>query len=160
KIDIDDDTKILTGREALQDPSAEIRVLAYRVCRQQRHNFDVVDIHDVVDLQDPSPAVRREILLAARELNIDAVTPVWAELAYQQDGQDRWYLEALGIGAHGRWDACLQQYLQLVSNDLSSKPARDIVWRSRASQTPELLARLLLDEHTPAEELSRYFRAF
>jgi putative membrane-bound dehydrogenase-like protein len=160
KIDIDDATKVLTGREALQDPRADIRVLAFRVCRQQRHNFDVVDIHDVIDLQDPSPAVRREILLAARELNIDAVTPVWAELAYQHDGKDRWYLEALGIGAAERWDACLEQYLQLVRNDLSTKAARDIVWRSRAEQTPELLARIILDEQTPREELARYFRAF
>jgi len=160
KLDIDDDTKVLIGREALQDENPDIRVAAFRSCRQLRDQFDVVEIHDVIDLQDPSPAVRREMLIGIRELNIDAVTPIWAELALQYDGEDRWYLEALGIGAEGRWEGCLDQYLKLVKNDLTRKPVRDIVWRSRAEQTPELLRQIIETESTPIAELPRYFRAF
>ena len=160
RLDVDDDRKVQMGREALKDPSANIRMLAYRICRQQRDNFDVVDIHDVIDLQDPSPAVRREMLIALRELDIPAVTPVWAELALQHDGQDRWYLEALGVGAHDRWDECLNQYLTLIRKNLGTPAARDIVWRSRADQTPVLLAEILRDETIPRDELPRYFRSF
>ena len=160
KLDVDDDRKVQLGREALKDPSANIRMVAYRVSRQLRDKFDVVDIHDVVDLQDPSPAVRREMLIALRELNIAAVTPVWAELAIQHDGEDRWYLEALGIGAHGRWDECLNQYLSLVRNNVRTPAARDVVWRSRAERTPGLLEQIIRDPETPREELPRYFRSF
>ena len=42
----------------------------------------------------------------------------------------------------------------------SSRAGRDIIWRSRAEQTPELLAKIIADPTTPAAELPRYFRAF
>ena len=42
---------------------------------------------------------------------------------------------------------------------MSSKAVRDIIWRSRAAQTPDLLAKLIADPQTPADELPRYLRA-
>ena len=42
----------------------------------------------------------------------------------------------------------------------SSKAGRDIIWRSRAAETPDLLAKIIADPATPSEELPRYFRAF
>ncbi len=84
----------------------------------------------------------------------------WNALALQYDGEDRWYLEALGIAAEGRWEACLSQWLASVGPQWKAKAGRDIIWRSRGAQTPEYLCRLICDADTPASELPRYFRAF
>ena len=84
----------------------------------------------------------------------------WAALARQYRGDDRWYLEALGIAAAKHWDDCLSAYLKLLPGAASTKAGRDIIWRSRAEETPELLAKIIVDPATPAEELPRYFRAF
>src|SRR5262249_56595875 len=87
------------------------------------------------------------------------VPGLWAELAAQHDGKDRWYLEALGIGADPRWDACLDAWLA-AGGDVKSPAGRDVVWRSRSAKTPELLGRIIADPSVPASELPRYFRAF
>ena len=59
---------------------------------------------------------------------------LWAELARQHDGKDRWYLEALGIGADGSGTLYLDAWLKAVGDRWNSPAGRDVVWRSRASQ--------------------------
>ena len=80
---------------------------------------------------------------------------VWAALAMQHDGSDRWYLEALGIAARGRWDECLAAWLEMAGDDWNNtKAGRDIVWRSRASmELPALLVNLIADSDTPGDEI-------
>ena len=82
-----------------------------------------------------------------------------AALAMQHDGRDRWYLEALGIGADKQWDAFLQAYLAKVSEPWKTPAGRDILWRSRAKQTPALLVKIIKDGATKEDEQPRYFRA-
>jgi hypothetical protein len=55
----------------------------------------------------------------------------WTELARQYDGTDRWYLEALGIGADGKWETFLPVWKQIAGEAWKQKAGRDIVWRSR-----------------------------
>ena len=43
---------------------------------------------------------------------------------------------------------------------LNPKGYRNIIWRSRATKTPELLAKIIVDKDTPGDELPRFFRAF
>src|SRR5207249_741770 len=81
----------------------------------------------------------------------------WATLAALHDGKDRWYLEALGIGAAKNWDACLAAYLSLVSEPWKTPAGRDIIWRSRAKQTPALLVKII--KEAKEDEQPRYFRA-
>src|SRR5690606_27258145 len=85
---------------------------------------------------------------------------LWAELAQQHDGQDRWYLEALGIGAAGNWDACFDAWLARAGDPWNSPAGLDIIWRSRARQPPVYLAKLIDDSSQATEQLPRYFRAF
>ena len=58
-----------------------------------------LDIADYVTplVRDPSPQVRRELAIALRHSKSPSMPTLWAELALQHDGKDRWYLEALGI---------------------------------------------------------------
>ncbi|MFI4876556.1 MAG: c-type cytochrome, partial [Blastopirellula sp. JB062] len=85
---------------------------------------------------------------------------LWSQLAAQHDGRDRWYLEALGIGAELNWDACLESYLNLVGDAWNTPSGRDLIWRSRSEKTPEYLAKILRSPDARSESLPRYFRAF
>jgi len=81
------------------------------------------------------------------------------KLAQQHDGKDRWYLEALGIGADKQWDTYFGAWLTAVGNNWNTPAGRDLIWRSRASQTPALLGKLIINRQAEKEEWPRYFRA-
>lgn len=161
KLPLDKQRKVDYLREGLIQEDPDLRITALRLARQltAANEVSLEDFHDAVDLEDPSPAVRREMLIGLRELNLPEAAGYWSGLALQHDGEDRWYLEALGIAAHGRWDEFLKTWLADVGNAWKSPAGRDIIWRSRAQQTPELLVQLILDPETPLEELPRYFRS-
>ncbi|MFZ4765632.1 MAG: PVC-type heme-binding CxxCH protein, partial [Roseimicrobium sp.] len=91
----------------------------------------------------------------------DTVPEAWAALAQKHDGKDRWYLEALGIGATGREEACFNTWLKAVGKDGWNTPAgRDIVWRTRTPAALGLLATVLTSKKAEAATLPRYLRAF
>jgi putative membrane-bound dehydrogenase-like protein len=146
--------------EAAKDPDPDIRVAAVRIARAARSE-PVPLVIPVVQLlaKDPSPQVRRECAIALRHSPSPAVPGLWAALAAQHDGRDRWYLEALGIGADRQWDACFEAWLAQVGDPSRTPAGRDIVWRSRSKKTPALLARIIADSTTPGAERDRYFRA-
>lgn len=50
-------------------------------------------------VNDESPQMRRELAIALRHSKSPEMPSLWAQLAKQHEGQDRWYIEALGIGA-------------------------------------------------------------
>ena len=56
---------------------------------------------------DPDAGVRRELILAIRNLPTDKVGAALRKLAAKWDGQDRWYLEALGLALANRESAYL-----------------------------------------------------
>lgn len=144
--------------QALSEPNSDLRITGLRIARERGLSLLPL-VQRLID--DPSPQVRRECAIALRHQTSPEAAQLWAKLALRHDGKDRWYLEALGIGADQRWDACLAAYLALAGSDITRTPAgRDIVWRSRAKQTPALLAKLIQDPATAEPDKARYFRAF
>ncbi|HEY0111441.1 MAG TPA: HEAT repeat domain-containing protein, partial [Fibrella sp.] len=143
---------------ALKDQNPDLRITALRTAREQK--MDVVGyVKQLVN--DPSPQVRRECAIALRRNTSPEAPALWAQLAAQHDGKDRWYLEALGIGADNQWDTYYAAYLKQVNNDpLANAGGRDVVWRSRTAASVPLLARLAGDKDVPLENRLRYFRAF
>lgn len=141
---------------ALKDADEDIRVAGLRIARALK-----LDLSSRLAklVKDPSAQVRRECAIALRNEKSPDAAKLWAQLAEQYSGDDRWYLEALGIGAHFNWDACLDAYLE-GKDPLENRAARDIIWRSRAKRTPELLAQLIQRPGATEEEKARYFRAF
>ena len=106
---------------------------------------------------DPSPAVRREAAVALRGLSGRRADEAWASLAAAHVAGDRWETEALGIGAAGRentslWDARLGAWLARAGNGWKSPAGREIVWRSRAAETPRLLCELIAERDVTAPE--------
>ncbi|HET6324836.1 MAG TPA: PVC-type heme-binding CxxCH protein [Planctomycetaceae bacterium] len=143
---------------AAKDSDADLRITALRAARRIRS--DVAKTVQTL-IHDPSPHVRRECAIALRNVEGPERSKLWAELAVQHDGRDRWFLEALGIGAADDWDACLSAWLATAgARPTSNKAGRDLVWRSRSSQTPALLETILLSPNTPPAEMPRTLRAF
>lgn len=150
-----EDQRDASFREALEDGDANIRILALRAARQL--NRDVIGTASLL-AHDPSPQVRRDVAIAIRGNDSQAAADIWTELALQYDGQDRWYLEALGIGADLNRDLYFNTWLKKVGTDWNKPANRDIVWRSRSKSAMPLLARLIASADD--KEMLRYFRAF
>lgn len=152
----------IDGREsryikaALKDQNSDLRITGLRIARER--GMDVIPLVKQL-LKDPSPQVRRECALALRHSRSAEAPQLWATLARQHDGEDRWYLEALGISADRNEDVFFNAWLAAVGNDWNTPAGRDIIWRSRAKQCPELLVKILGDKTTPEVEKPRYLRA-
>lgn len=142
---------------ALTDRDPDIRVTGLRIARQ--HELDLIaTVRKVV--KDPEARVRRECAIALRSIKAAEMPVLWAQLADRHDGKDRWYTEALGIGAEGQWDACLEAFLNLRGGIWNTSSGREIIWRSRAAATPGLLVKILQDPSTKEDEKPRFLRAF
>ncbi len=142
-------------QEALEDDDPDIRIVGVRLARRDKKDLIPI-VRQLVS--DVSPRVRRELLLALRHHRDPEAADLWAELALRHDGQDRWYLEALGIAADQQWDRFFAAWIAKVGGEWSSPAGRDIVWRSRAEAAMPLLAKII--KMSPPEEHLRYFRAF
>jgi putative membrane-bound dehydrogenase-like protein len=142
--------------QALADKNEDIRAMALRYYRTA--NLDALPaVRKLVN--DPSPQVRRECALCLRHSASQEAPMLWAKLAQQYDGHDRWYLETLGIAADKNEDAFFNAWLATVGDNWNTPQGRDIVWRSRAKKTPALLAKIVNSKSTPEPEKPRYIRA-
>ncbi|HXG49527.1 MAG TPA: PVC-type heme-binding CxxCH protein [Methylomirabilota bacterium] len=152
----------IEGREtkyiqaALKDKNPDLRITGLRIARSLR--LDTIPLVKQL-ARDPSPQVRRECAIALRHHPSPEAPGLWATLAQQHDGQDRWYLEALGIGADRQEDKFFAAWLEAVGSQWNTPAGRDIVWRSRSSKAAPLLAKLATDKATPAPDKARYIRA-
>ncbi len=160
KLNVPAEKKTGAIRAGLKSPNADLRVTAIRLMREIHNEIDIKELAGDLNFEDPAPEVRREILLGLRDIQPPAIGKHWAVLANQYDGQDRWYLEALGIAAEGHWDECLSDWMALNGGTVKGKAAQDIIWRSRATQTARLLADAVGDPETATDQLPRLFRAF
>ncbi len=141
-----------------KDANPDIRIAAIRAARQSKMDI-VAFVKKLVG--DKDVQVRRECALALHHQKSPETSLLLYILAAQHTGQDRWYLEALGIGADGQWDDLLGKMLTMVSEFQQSKEGvKDIVWRSRGEKSAELLSALASDSTTALKDRLRYFRAF
>jgi len=160
KMGLSKDQKLSYMDRALNSGNDELACAAIRLGRQLVSEIPPSEYEGKVSIENVSIPVAREILIALREIKVDAAPAVWTGLAALYDGKDRWYLEALGIAADGHWNEYLAIYLKSQGDNwVGSKVARDIVWRSRADETPLLLQQIIASAETPQEELPRYLRA-
>ncbi len=143
--------------QALADPEEDIRIVGLRAARQS--GADLLPLLERL-ATDPSPQVRRECAIALKGKTSGEAAALWARLANQHVAGDRWYLEALGIGAAGSWDSHLGAWLALVGANWNTPAGRDILWRSRASVTPGYLAKIVGASDIESTDAARYLRAF
>ncbi len=139
---------------AIADKGADIRITGLRIARSLKMDL----IPYVTKLaKDPSAHVRRECLIALRHNQSAEAAKLWTTLALQHEGGDRWYVEALGIAMDQQEDKFFDAWLAAVGDKWNTPAGRDIIWRSRASKAPALLAKLVIDKNTKDKE--RYLRS-
>ena len=134
-------------RKQLKNEDDQIRVVAYRALRRQGKGLIRLSKRMA---KDPSPAVRREVALAMRDIPFARAKDVLVEVAKGYDGSDRYYLEALGTGATNKegklYDVLLSD---LGSQDATnwSQAFANIAWRLHPEQSAKAFtARALSDQ--------------
>jgi len=142
--------------EAMKESDPDLRICALRIARELK--LDVIPFVENL-VMDHSPAVRRECAIALRRCGSPMAPKLWAQLALQYDGVDRWYLEALGIGAEGQWDPCFNAWLEAAGKQWDTPAGHEIVWRSRSKKTPALLAKIISNKALTAKERDPYSRS-
>jgi HEAT repeat protein len=142
--------------KALKDEDDNLRALALRIAR--RHGMTIEPLVRRL-VRDDSALVRRECAVSLHRVVTSDAAELWAQLALQHDGKDRWYLEALGIGENGNETACLKAWLKQAGDAWKAPAGRDVVWRSRAPEAAGLLTKLVLDPNVPESEHPRLMRA-
>ena len=143
--------------QALNHENPNLRITGIRAARQMGLNrVDLVKAR----LDEPAPEVQRELAIALRYEQSPEAGEVWAQLAVNYPGNDRWWLEALGIGAMSNWDNCFPAWLKAVGENWNTEAGRDIIWRARHPEAMTYLARIISDEAIRIYKVRRYFRAF
>ena len=143
-------------QEALKDKNEDIRITAIRAAKELP--ADIIPIVQQL-VNDPSPQVRRTAVIELRHNHSSAAPALWAKIAGQYDGKDRWYLEALGIGADKQWDSFFTAWQQQMGSEWNSSAGRDIVWRSRAKAALPMLEQIIEDPKIDPEKNLKFFRA-
>ena len=144
---------------AMRDENPDIRITGLRAARQ----LDKANLGTYLRIlqHDDAAEVRREVALALRNFDdVELGADIWTNLAMQYDGEDRWYLEALGIGADPHADAYFNRWIDEIGDSWTSDRGKDIAWRIHAEQALSLLAQLIADPNVSDDELKRYFRSF
>ncbi|MDB5295594.1 MAG: dehydrogenase [Phycisphaerales bacterium] len=111
---------------ALKDKDEDVRIAAFRAARLIK--LDVPAVAMAV-ASDPSLGLAREAAVAMNYEPADKAVPVLVKLAERYDGNDRWYLEALGIGATGKEDAFLTAWS--AAHKETSPAAEKLAWRMK-----------------------------
>lgn len=142
---------------ALEDENPNIRITGLRAARQL--DIDIIPYAERL-AEDTSPQVRREVAISLHRNSSPKAAEIWTNLALRHEGADRWYLEALGIGAAGQWNRFFKTWMEEVGTGWNTPAGRDIVWRSRAEEAIPMLAELIRDPSLETGQKLRYFRAF
>ncbi|MBC7572316.1 MAG: HEAT repeat domain-containing protein [Spirosoma sp.] len=144
---------------ALKETDPNLRITALRASRQMGTDATIAAVKQLAN--DSDKQVLRECAIALHRNKSTEAPGLWAQLADKHDGKDRWYLEALGIGANGQWDSYYAAWLKQMTNDpIANAGGRDVVWRARTAESVPMLAKLAGDKTVDLNQRLRYFRAF
>ena len=88
-------------QEAITDKDPDFRMMGLRAARQM--NGDVISLVRQLS-NDNDKQVLRECALSLHHIITSDAADLWSALALKHDGKDRWYLEAVGLGADDQWN--------------------------------------------------------
>jgi putative membrane-bound dehydrogenase-like protein len=134
--------------QAYSDPDPRFRILAMRIFSDFVGKSPAEYIPDWREalVNDPSPAVRREALLLLRDEDPGKAKKLIYELAEKWDGQDRFYLAAIGIAVgqnKARRDAILGDFDKHLTTWDAKLPG--LVWELRPPNLVPLLSKKVSD---------------
>jgi putative heme-binding domain-containing protein len=137
------DKGVALARKELASADDTRRLVAFRAIRAA--DRDVFALCESM-AKDKSPAVRREVAIALRDFKTPDAVALLVTIAQQFDGQDRSYLEAIGLGSTDR-----EAVVHAAIAKVMAKPALEwtpayawLTWRLHpASAVRDVRARLL-----------------
>ncbi len=140
--------------EALRDEEANLRILALRVLRAQG-----AEITGVIEplLSDPSPQVRRAVAVALQNTTPAKSLPALVKLCKGYDGHDRWYLEALGLGARGKENQIYARLREAYPAEWNSLLGQ-FIWEFRPSDSLSYLLSRLKEKGLTLQQRSEVLR--
>ncbi|MEX2592597.1 MAG: PVC-type heme-binding CxxCH protein [Anditalea sp.] len=128
----------------LNDADPNIRITALRALRQVNPKI-IIEYAQHLALDD-SPAVRRAVATALKDIPLEKSNSIFLTLVDGFDGKDPWYLTALGIALEGKEESF---YPQLLDHFQSKDPEN---W-------PLPLAALVEELHPPSSVMALQKRA-
>ncbi len=117
-------------RERLDDPDPQLRIAAFRALRRVSTQEEMLEIAAPLT-RDASPAVRREVAIALRDVPFRRSSDLLLALAEGYDGSDRWYLEAYGIASDGKEEPVFDMLSEAFGSDPEKWDRRvaGLAWR-------------------------------
>ncbi len=131
-----------------KEGNPRLRVTAYRALKQNKESL----LHYAkIAINDPSPAVRREVAISLRDVSWDKSKGLIGKLILNYDGEDPWYLEALGMALEGKEDIA---YEDLVPNQGKNalqwtKSFAKLVWRIHPKSAISALKERAISKSVP-----------
>ena len=109
-------------------------------------------------INDPSAQVRREAALALQYVEGDVAIAPLVALAKQYDGEDRWYLEAVTVGARGKEEALAARLTEELPGAFDPKLA-DFYWELKPDGVLPYLSRAARNSQLSVDDRLRALRA-
>lgn len=112
----------------LESGDPNLRITAFRALRQVKS--DIIPYARQLS-KDSSPAVRREVAVALRDVPLEKMQDIAVELASRYNGGDRYYIEALGLALTGKEEKIYPVLEAKLGGDPLTWSAafEDIAWR-------------------------------
>ncbi len=143
---------------ALADSDAKIRMQGIRMARYLAKDKLTQYLEKVVN--DKSAQIRREVAIALKYIGTEEAAQLWATVASEYPAGDRWYLEALGIGAEEHADLYFDAWKSRVRDNWKNTAVKEIIWETTAAATVPLLIEMIKNKDVDESKLPSYFRAF
>ncbi len=123
----------------LNSTDENVRLVAFRALREQS---DVISLCERMS-SDSNPAVRREVAIALRDIPFEKAKNSLTNLLQQYDGQDAWYLEAIGTAADRKEEQVYELAKTIFKNP--DERLKNIAWRLHPSSAVDDLKATILN---------------
>jgi putative membrane-bound dehydrogenase-like protein len=143
---------------ALSHSNENIRTAGIRIVRHLQRDA-LLDVLETM-ASDPAKQVRREVAVSLYGYCNDQSVSIWNKLVNQYEGNDRWFLEAIGLVSDACPDLYFQSWEDIHKNDWDNLVGREIIWRVHSRHAMPYLINIIQDQATPEMDLAKYFRAF
>jgi len=150
------------ARKLLQSNNPQWRLIAYRALRKGQPRALLEHARMMAD--DPNPSVRREVALSLRDLSYEQSRDILRVLIEGYDGENRWYLEALGTAATGKETEVYSRLIrpQLIKTSYSkwNDRAKHLAWRFHTPQAIGDLSQVIVAQKPPVKKFRHLASAF
>jgi putative membrane-bound dehydrogenase-like protein len=147
----------------LDNPNPHLRIAAFRALKGvvgDNTNNGLKRMTYIEKIaKDPSPALRREAAIALRDMPLEKSKPIINELIKGFDGQDKWYLEALGIALDKKEEVFYPELITQFADNRASMRLSNLIWRLHPKQSVEFLKKRADDFATPEDERKKALTA-